>query len=406
MLKKVLRLMDLLFCDILLLVLSLFIRRDNNRIAIGSWCGERYADNSKYLAEYISSHYPTKKIYWVGNNNLRKEVVGNLKNVEFLAINTFKANTKLLTCKYMFFTQMHTADISRYYVYRKAVLCYLHHGMPIKKWGQDGLNQKISINNPLKKAYFHINGFYKPYDYFVTSSPLHDKTNCTALSMHRCTMDKNIHSGTPRNDIYFCNLMKNTFKYKNKYSNLLHFSVEKKIVMYLPTYRRKSDSVFSFSLLDEQKKEQIISLLKKWNAVLVEKSHVAEKTKIDAHVDENIIFADCRMNVQEMMYFADVLISDYSGAFLDYLMLDRPIIHFAYDYEYYKNVDSGLYYDIDDFSAGPVVEDYDDLLYELNSFLSGKDEWKKKRAYVKKKYMTYEKGRASEEIIKRVLNMR
>ena len=104
-----------------------------------------------------------------------------------------------------------------------------------------------------------------------------------------------------------------------------------------------------------------------------------------------------------MLLFTNILISDYSGAYLDYLLLDRPIIHYVYDYEYYKNVDSGLYYDIEDFSAGFVAYTFEELIESLSSVLEGIDPYKTKREYVKNKYMTYEIGKASDIITKNVL---
>ena len=104
------------------------------------------------------------------------------------------------------------------------------------------------------------------------------------------------------------------------------------------------------------------------------------------------------------MLFADVLISDYSGAFLDYLFLDRPIIHYVYDYDFYKNTDSGLYYEIDEFMSGHVCKDPDSLLAALDEVLSGEDPYQNRRQAVRNSFMEYEKGNASETIVKKVID--
>ena len=100
--------------------------------------------------------------------------------------------------------------------------------------------------------------------------------------------------------------------------------------------------------------------------------------------------------------FTDILISDYSGVFLDYCILDRPMIHFAFDYEYYRDIDSGLYYDIEDFSGGAITKSFDETCKEIESILSGKDNYADKRHYVRNKYLEYEKGKASEIIVKTI----
>lgn len=150
-------------------------------------------------------------------------------------------------------------------------------------------------------------------------------------------------------------------------------------------------------------RERLEIILNRYNCILIEKSHVAEKNSVKGGTLGSVFSAPSEMNVQEMMMFADVVISDYSGAFLDYLILDRPVIHFAYDYEYYKNVDSGLYYEIDDFSAGPIAYDFESLLKALDESLGGKDGYEQKRRYVMQKYMGYETGRASEQIVDAVI---
>ncbi len=392
--------------SLFLQLLSRVIRRRPGYIAIGSWSGNRFADNSRYLAEYIHSHYPEYHIVWVGNKRIRDEVEASLPGVEFVEKDTLVANIRLLKCKYMFFSQMHNADISSCNVYRGATTCYLHHGMPIKKWGQDGLTQTIGSKNRISEIAHRITGESIKYDYFVTSSPLHDKTNCSGLAYKGCIEEKNLHTGTPRNDMYFNVTSRFVSEVKEKYSSILGFDHSKKIVMYLPTFRRTNTDVFSFSRLSFEQRRELERVLEKHNCVLIEKSHVAEKNKFDGNSDSYILCVPSEMNVQELMLFADVLISDYSGAFLDFILLDRPVIHYAYDYDYYKNIDSGLYYEIEDFSAGPIAYDYASLIKAIDEALSGVDEYSEKRQYVRRKYMQYETGEASANIMSSVVGGR
>lgn len=401
--RKIIHKIKIISESLLLQLLSIGIKRRSDYIAIGSWGGDRYADNSRYLAEFINSHCPGYHIVWVGNKRIRDDVEAGLPGVIFVEKDTLFANLTLLRCKYMFFSQMHNADISSCNVFCGATTCYLHHGMPIKKWGQDGLTQTIGSKNKINEVVHKITGESIKYDYFVTSSPLHDKTNCSGLAYKGCTEDKNLHTGTPRNDMYFDVSPNSALEVKDKYSSILKFDNSKRIVMYLPTFRRTSTSVFSFSRLSFEQRIQLERVLERHNAILIEKSHVAEKNTFDGGSDSHILCVPSEMNVQELMLFADILISDYSGAFLDFILLDRPVIHYAYDYDYYKNVDSGLYYEIEDFSAGPIAYDYDSLIKAVDEALSGVDAYSEKRQYVRRKYMQYETGEASAKIMSSVI---
>lgn len=388
--------------SVLYIILSTFIKRDPKKIAVGSWLGKLFIDNSKYLAQYIHNNYPDYKIYWVGDFEVKYEVTGN--GFIFLKKNSFISNLKLLRCKYFFFSQMAAADISECNVYKKAITCYLHHGMPIKKWGADAIPTKPDKKRSfIKKIYGKITANSMHYNYFATSSPLHDKTNLTSLSFRGCTNDKNLKCGTPRND-FLINLTSEEIDfYKNKYCKELNVK-NKKIFLYLPTYRRVSNNIFSFANLNFEQRQKLNEVLIRNNVVIVEKSHFVETNLVrKENNNENIIILGTKTNVQELYIASDCLISDYSGAFLDYLFLNKPIIHFAYDYEYYKNVDSGLYYDIEDFSAGPVTSTFDELLTEIENVCNNIDLFEHKRDYIKNKYMTYEDGNASKHIFEKVV---
>lgn len=69
----------------------------------------------------------------------------------------------------------------------------------------------------------------------------------------------------------------------------------------------------------------------------------------------------------------------------------------------YKSYDQGLYYDIKDFSAGKIAYTFDELIEELSMILSNQDLYSEKRKHVRDKFMTYEKGMASENIIQEVI---
>jgi CDP-glycerol glycerophosphotransferase len=123
-----------------------------------------------------------------------------------------------------------------------------------------------------------------------------------------------------------------------------------------------------------------------------------EKDLIYLNKEDNLA-----VNIQELLLVIDVLISDYSSILFDYVLLDKPSICFAYDYEYYRDIDSGLYYEIDDYSTGRVTSSFEETCEELERLLMGYDNYVDKRKYVREKYMPYDQGHASEIIINTVI---
>lgn len=308
----------------------------------------------------------------------------------------------------MFCTQMHRPDICSYNVYKRAVIYSLDHGIPLKKWAQDAVDYKGEFDNIdcFKKLYQKIIGENIAYDYFVTASPLHDKANLTALAYRGAEVSKNLPTGTPRNDMLVNYENEKAIKLKEKYAEMLNFSMDKKIIMYLPTYRRQGQFIETFVERDSFESKMLDDILEKNNAIIIEKNHfVTDRQGISSKLSlsKNVIKLTQKVDLQEMLMFTDIQISDYSGCCLDFLLLNRPIIYYAYDYQVYKNKDSGLYYEIEDFAAGPITKTFQETLEALENILCGNDLYFEKRLYVRQKYLAYEKGEASKQIIENML---
>ena len=87
-----------------------------------------------------------------------------------------------------------------------------------------------------------------------------------------------------------------------------------------------------------------------------------------SHKTNNILNIS-NYNTQALMASADILITDYSSCFFDYLILNRPIIHFIYDYDYYKNDDRGLYYDKEEVCSGAIANNVSELIRAIDGYL-------------------------------------
>ncbi|HCF38358.1 MAG TPA: hypothetical protein DER56_04685, partial [Thermosipho africanus] len=66
-------------------------------------------------------------------------------------------------------------------------------------------------------------------------------------------------------------------------------------------------------------------------------------------------------DVYTFLNLLDILMTDYSSIYFDFLLWNRPIIFFPYDLEYYRDEDRGLIFDYEDFTPGPKVYTLDSL---------------------------------------------
>ena len=64
-----------------------------------------------------------------------------------------------------------------------------------------------------------------------------------------------------------------------------------------------------------------------------------------------------------------VLVTDYSSVYIETLYLGKPAVCFAYDLENYRTEQDGLLYDMDLAFPGPVCQDFDTVLRELDALL-------------------------------------
>ena len=69
-------------------------------------------------------------------------------------------------------------------------------------------------------------------------------------------------------------------------------------------------------------------------------------------------------SINDLFKISDILISDYSASIIDYSILERPIICFAYDYDEYK-AERGLYIDLDVDMPGGIKTTEDEVLNHI-----------------------------------------
>lgn len=395
------------FQSLFFLLLSCFVKRDDKSIAFGSWAGERYLDNSKYLAEYIRDIDSSYHLFWIGKKSLRRIVEAQNKQIVFLEKDKLSTNLKLLKCKYFFSTQSHSTDISKCNVYHGAVKCYLHHGLPIKKIGLDTINNpdvgKGFYRTKIRPLLYRISGRLINYDYYATSSRYHERVNSTAYKHWGYSDSKSLRCGTPRNDMLVKFNPEKAKAFKQFYASKYGFSEKKKVILYLPTFRRIKNNTFSFFTISEKEQSTLNSLLDSHNALILEKSHFRGSLATTDNNEELLKRLDEYDNVQELLCFADILITDYSGAFLDFVLVNRPIIHFVYDYDEYKGADTGLYCNIGDFYAGNVASNIEDLMNSIADSLNCPSKYDERRKYIKQFFMEYEVGNSSESIFRKVI---
>ena len=160
--------------------------------------------------------------------------------------------------------------------------------------------------------------------------------------------------GCPQADVYFKenDVEGKRQELERKYPNLKG----KKLVLYAPTFR--DDENRDRELLQHFDFEQFEKTLGDEYCLGVRLHPQIQSCA----VPDSVINLTSYGNVRELLQMTDLLIADYSSIAVEYSLLGRPIILYAFDKEWYLEHDRGFYFDYEETAPGPIVETMEELL--------------------------------------------
>ena len=202
-------------------------------------------------------------------------------------------------------------------------------------------------------------------------------------------------NGLPRNDIFF-----NDKIWKYSYSS--HHCMEElleqkesgaKIITYTPTWRYGLNGFKQLNLT------AFNNFAEKNNLVLLIKLHVKDNYELSSSWYSNIICLDKHDDIYPFLVITDLLVTDYSSIYFDFLLTDRPIVFYPYDRDEYINKQKELLADYDLVTPGPKCYSQTELEKEiLEVMVDGNDRYRKSRKEIRDKFFYYKDGRSSERL--------
>ena len=192
-------------------------------------------------------------------------------------------------------------------------------------------------------------------DYLITTS---DKIKDYYSEAFQMPKEKIKSLGLPRMDYYFENHDLNQLK--SEFCKKYNILIDKKIILYAPTFREEEKYNNVFNFLD----------LEKFNESLGDEYVLALRLhpKINKFYGEDIsakghyVDVSDYENEQELMLISDILITDYSSIMIEFCVLDKPTVFFTYDLENYLACERGFYYDFKKTVPGPIVYTTEEII--------------------------------------------
>lgn len=329
--------------------------------------------NSSYLFLYVKEHCPEIHPYYVMNDDKKREELGEKYGKEyFLDGKTMAGIRKILSCKVWF-----TSTAPPLYgvgFRKKYVILNLWHGIPLKKIGMEQKNLSWFI----RKYYKYL--FADNYEGVVTTSShlVHIMSRSFLVEPERIKV-----WGQPRNDVLFSS---------NSEGKGLEevFSGElppyEKVVLYAPTFRdHEPTQLFPFQDMD---RERLCQWLEEKKIFLCIRLHLYDQTgyqwiqELD-RTGSRIRFLneDRTVDIMEALKEFDLLITDYSSIYMDYLLTGKPILFLPYDQEAYLK-ERGMNFPYDQVTPGPKPKTFQEFLNSMEDLLYNHDGYVRQRESV------------------------
>ncbi len=389
-LAKVLKINPRFFFDLIIFHLSKLFRGnvDDKLIVLGGASGKAFMGNTKYLYYYLRDNTDYKILYYVKSYELKQKLERN-------GINTIYAYSleaiKILRKARAVFVTHGYIDVLPIKFSSRTIFVQTWHGADIKILNSSPYFNKYIYSKWTKIFRLKLRN-HELYDYVL--NPSGEKKPLQILSnAFKYPIERIITTGYPRNDIFFSKDPYLSQKLKKKYgiSNSI-----KTIVLYAPTFREKFSTKNPFSMEAQHKLNE---LGKKLKTIFLMKTHISESL-IKIEESSNIKSIRKDDDIQELLFITDLLITDYSSVFCDFLLLNRPIILYVYDYEEYIN-NRGIYYDsLEDITPGPIFYSSEDLLNAIENIEEYYQKYESKHEKIKKYFNKYKDGKSSERLLR------
>lgn len=376
-----------ILCGIFAKILDLIVQVKPKHWVFGADLGNTYREGSKYLIEYMLKNHPEFDCVFITSN---PEIELELRNkgIPVASNYSIKGLYKIASSDCIFTTQT-LIDIKYAFKRKKKSFFYLVHGQPFKKALMMLSEQdKVRLFEKHKESLFSIikerivkKQFWNYEDISFVSA-----TSEFTASLQRNEFPLSVDIkilGMPRNDALFDNERMKTEKWDPEYH-------EKFIISYMPTHRkygRGKPSQTPFYYRDD-----VQSWMREHNVLLLVKQHPNMVSKLSVLEETDVIknISKAGYDPQVVIYHSDVLVTDYSSVWMDYLLLRRPLVFYFYDD--FEVEDAGCYYNLRDEFPNNWCESEDGLFemikeafYNKSTLLPSNDEVSKYHKYIDNK---------------------
>lgn len=235
-----------------------------------------------------------------------------------------------------------------YYFHKRKEQIYANiwHGTPLKTMGMDIKHRGFADHKNIQRNFLFTDYFVSPnkytYEKLLKSHDVHTLFNGHILD-----------TGYPRVDLMF---QANQEDIRRR----LSITGNKRIILYAPTWRGTLGE-------EENQSKKILEDVKKIQencqdeVVLLKAHYYAEKFFEDQGLGHFIV--PNTIDTNEVLSIVDILITDYSSIFFEFLPTKKPVVFYAYDEADYQS-ERGTYLPMDKL-PGPLCHTIDEVIHSV-----------------------------------------
>lgn len=365
-------------------IIRIFSNIKKNRVVCWSYDFTSYSCNPRYIAEYLSNYHSDEyEVYWIQRKDTDISKID--KHIKLVYLYSLKYFIIINTAKYLFNNER-INFLHDFWIKRKGqkYIMTWHATMGLKKVERDA---EANLN---KKYIKRAKRDSKYCDLILSGCKYYTKRYQESFWYNGPILEK----GTPRNDLFF----KSNPEFKTKIFSQYNIPNHVKILLYAPTFR--SDYKLNYyhinwnniiPILNHKFNKEFYILLRLHpNFLTINQTSVKELISNDKVIDVTNY-----PDMQELLYIADVLVTDYSSSMFDFGMLEKPCFIYATDKDKY---DRGFEMSLDKLPFHTSTNE-EEFMYSIKSFDT--ERYKEKLKNFNENIIGFvEKGNACHEVYK------
>lgn len=345
-----------------------------------------YMDNSKYLYEYVLEHHPEIRAYWI---TLDKQIYEQLQEEgkPVLMMRTQECRSIVSRAAIGVTDHYRMSDFESFSGLNDHLkIVQLWHGVGLKAIGDlkntsvpgvtycddilpaDGEKGVALLKKKLK---YIRHAYYRELfeHYFLLACPGPERVEQVAKPLH-IPLEACMFSGHPR----------------NVHLHLSAPDTDPRRILYAPTYRWSVNRERALVRQIKDYADEIQTRMERLDCELTLRLH-PHTWRSYGHIldsiaeDHDRIVVDHEMDIYTTLGTYSIIVSDYSSIAYDFILLDRPVVFFNYDFEDYIQTECALNYDYDAYSPGTKTKTWMETLDAIEAYLRDPEKdgpWRRK----------------------------